>query len=242
MIGFFNGSVVPAARLRPCRTFLPCPQSHVLRVPPLLQLCLTSPLDALRVSAFPVNSWSLTAVTVTRLRPLFHRCLLLHPTTTRRTSLYGWVRGRVAATHAFAPPPPPPPFPPPPVTPLTLLLYLPKPQFTVAPSLKPPPRSTFASLPPPTAPSSGNSSDIHLLWLQNLLRSTLLHHLSNADPQLDHSFSPHSEFGHPRLTRFFEMPLDRYVNVVTAMVNDGRFSHIGHGVLRLEGQTVWEYV
>ena len=33
------------------------------------------------------------------------------------------------------------------------------------------------------------------------------------------------------------MPLDRYVNIVTAMINDGRFSHIDHGVLRLEGQT-----
>ena len=31
------------------------------------------------------------------------------------------------------------------------------------------------------------------------------------------------------------MPLDRYVNIVTAMINNGRFSHIGHGVLRLEG-------
>ena len=42
--------------------------------------------------------------------------------------------------------------------------------------------------------------------------------------------------------RFLEMPLDRYVNIVTALTNDGRFSHIGHGVLRLEGQTacgVW---
>ena len=35
------------------------------------------------------------------------------------------------------------------------------------------------------------------------------------------------------------MPLDRYVNIVTSMINDGRFSHIGHGVLRLEGQTAW---
>ena len=32
------------------------------------------------------------------------------------------------------------------------------------------------------------------------------------------------------------MPLDRYVNVVTSMINDGCFSH---GVLRLEGQTAW---
>ena len=49
--------------------------------------------------------------------------------------------------------------------------------------------------------------------------------------QLDHSFSPHPEFGPPWPTRFLEMPLDRYVNIVTAMINDGRFSHIGHGVL-----------
>ena len=35
------------------------------------------------------------------------------------------------------------------------------------------------------------------------------------------------------------MPLGRYVILVTSMINDGRFSHIGHGVLRLEGQTAW---
>ena len=48
----------------------------------------------------------------------------------------------------------------------------------------------------------------------------------------DVSSTPQSGFA-PRL------PLDRYVNIVTAMIKDGRFSHIGHGVLRLEGQTDW---
>ena len=48
-----------------------------------------------------------------------------------------------------------------------------------------------------------------------------------------------SEFGPSRLTRFLEMPLDRYVNVLTSMINNGRFSHIGHAVIRLEGQTAW---
>ena len=47
LIGFFNGSVAPASRPRPCRTSLLCPQSRVLSVPPLLQSCLTGPLDAL---------------------------------------------------------------------------------------------------------------------------------------------------------------------------------------------------
>ena len=67
--------------------------------------------------------------------------------------------------------------------------------------------------------------------------STIYSHLAPG-PQLEHS-APHSEFGHPRLTHFLEMPLDKYVNIVTAMINDGHFSHIGHGVLRLEGQTTW---
>ena len=61
-----------------------CPQSRVLSVPPLLQSCLTGPLDALSVSAFPVNSLSLTTVSVSHLSPLFHRRLLLPPTVTRR--------------------------------------------------------------------------------------------------------------------------------------------------------------
>ena len=38
---------------------------------------------------------------------------------------------------------------------------------------------------------------------------------------------------------YLEMPLDRYVNILTAMINDGRFSHMGHAVLRLEGLTAW---
>ena len=60
---------------------------------------------------------------------------------------------------------------------------------------------------------------------------------STISPAGDLSSTRQSEFGPPRLTRFLEMPLDRYVNIVTAMINDGRFSHIGHCVLRLEGQT-----
>ena len=35
------------------------------------------------------------------------------------------------------------------------------------------------------------------------------------------------EFGPSRLTRFLEMPLDRYVNILPSMINNGRFSHIG---------------
>ena len=95
-----------------------------------------------------------------------------------------------------------------PVTPLTLLLFLPKPPspFTVA--------GNSPDIPPPVVVTSP------------------------PGPQPGHS-APHSEFGPPRLTRFLEMPLDRYVNIVTAMVNDGRFNHVGHGVLRLEGQTAW---
>ena len=45
---------------------------------------------------------------------------------------------------------------------------------------------------------------------------------SHPVPQLVHSFSPHSEFGPPQLTDFLEMPLDWCVNIVTAMINDGR--------------------
>ena len=52
---------------------------------------------------------------------------------------------------------------------------------------------------------------------------------STTSPAGDLSSAPQSEFGPPQLTRF----------LVTAMINDGRFSHIGHGVLRLEGQTAW---
>ena len=64
LLGFFNGSVVPAVRPRPFRTFLLCPQSRVLSVPPLLLSSLTGRLDALCAFAFPVNSSSLTAVSI----------------------------------------------------------------------------------------------------------------------------------------------------------------------------------
>ena len=60
------------------------------------------------------------------------------------------------------------------------------------------------------------------------------------DLQLGHS-SSHPESGPFRLTGFLGMPLDGYVNIVTAMVNDGRFSRICHGVLRLEGQIAGVY-
>ena len=50
---------------------------------------------------------------------------------------------------------------------------------------------------------------------------------------------PASEFGPHRLTRYLEMLLDLYVNVLTAMINHGRFSHTGHAVIRWEGQTAW---
>ena len=83
LIGFFR-SVAPAGRPRPCRTSLLCPQSRVLSAPPLLQSCLTGPLDALCVSAFPVNLSSLTTMSVSLLSPLFSRRFLLHPTMTCR--------------------------------------------------------------------------------------------------------------------------------------------------------------
>ena len=56
-----------------------------------------------------------------------------------------------------------------------------------------------------------------LIFLQDLLLGTFVTSLPN--PQLGHS-SPHSDFGSPRLT-------------LTAMINGGRFSHVGHGVLLL---------
>ena len=84
LLGFFNLSVVPAGRPRPARTFLLCPQSRVLSVPPL-------------------NSSSFTAVSISLLSPLFLGHLLLHPTMTCRLtvshgplsrfpSLFGWGR------------------------------------------------------------------------------------------------------------------------------------------------------
>ena len=113
-----------------------------------------------------------------------------------------------------------------PVTPFILLLRLPT--FPAHSLLSPLPVRLGPLLPlcRPPLPLLHRILTFLLLWLQDPLLSTLLHH-------------PQSEFGPPRLTRFLEMPLDRYVNVVTAMINDGRFSHIGHEVLRLEGQTAW---
>ena len=106
--------------------------------------------------------------------------------------------------------------------------------FIVAPSPSPP-RSPFASLPPTTAPASGISD----LPPPVVAGPFAQHPAPPSVATFNSSFSPQSEFCPPRLTRFLEMSLDRYVNVVTAMINDGRFSHIGHGVLRLEGQTAW---
>ena len=70
LLGSFSGSVVPVVRPRPFRTFLPCPQSRVLSVPPLLGSCLVGPLDAWRVSAFPVNTQCPTTATVPPLTPV----------------------------------------------------------------------------------------------------------------------------------------------------------------------------
>ena len=66
--------------------------------------------------------------------------------------------------------------------------------------------------------------------------------VSSSEPPPGPAITPQSEFGPPRLTLFVEMPLDRYVNTLTAMINDGRFNHIGHAVVHFEGQTacgVW---
>ena len=57
---------------------------------------------------------------------------------------------------------------------------------------------------------------------------------SSLGLQLEHS-APHSEFGSPRVNCFLEMP----GMSTTDRINDGRFSHNGHGVLRLEGQPAW---
>ena len=136
--------------------------------------------------------------------------------------------------------PPPPPFPPPvdaplPCHPVDPPVPSPAPSPpTAAPSLSPP-RSPFASLPPSTAPVSGTSDlpppVVAGPFAQHPAPPSVV--TSPPVPQVS-SFSPLSEFGPPRLTRYLEMSLDRYVNIVTSMINDGRFSHIGHGVLRLE--------
>ena len=105
MIGFFNGSVAPASRPRPCRTFLLCPQSRVFSVPPLLPSSLTGPLDALCTSAFPVNSSSLMTVSALHLSPPVPPApapppdneppadWFSHGPPLRFPSLYGWGRG-----------------------------------------------------------------------------------------------------------------------------------------------------
>ena len=80
LLGFFNGSVVHAVRPLPCRTSLLFPQSRALSALPLLLSSLTGPLDALCVSAFPVNSLSLTTVPAPHLSLLFHQRLFFHPT------------------------------------------------------------------------------------------------------------------------------------------------------------------
>ena len=86
LLGFLNGSVVHAVRPLPFRTSLLFPQSRVLSALLLRLSSLTGPQDALCVSAFPVNSLSLTTVSAPHLsllfhpRLLFHRRQLFHPT------------------------------------------------------------------------------------------------------------------------------------------------------------------
>ena len=86
LLGFLNGSVLHAVRPLPFRTSLLFPQSRVLSALRLRLSSLTGPQDALCVSAFPVNSLSLTTVSAPHLsllfhpRLLFHRRQLFHPT------------------------------------------------------------------------------------------------------------------------------------------------------------------
>ena len=54
--------------------------------------------------------------------------------------------------------------------------------FTVAPSPSPPPRSPFAVLPHPLPLPQGTLLTLLRLWLQDLLLSTLLHHLMPLIP------------------------------------------------------------
>ena len=42
-----------------------------------------------------------------------------------------------------------------------------------------------------------------------------------------------------RLTRFVEMSLDKYYATVNEMITVGRFEHIGHASIRVEGTTAW---
>ena len=98
-----------------------------------------------------------------------------------------------SSLHASAPPPlpfpPPPDVPQPchPVDPPSATSQAPSP-FTVVPSPSPP-RSPFASLPPSTALLQGILTFL-LLWLQDSLLSTLLHHL--LSPRLLFSWIPAS--------------------------------------------------
>ena len=142
--------------------------------------------------------------------------------------------------------PPLPPFPPPPDVPQPCHRRLsfcnfPSPQPIHCCSLSQSASFSFCLSVPTTAPASGNSDlpppVVAGPFAQHPAPPSVA--TSPPAPQFNSSFSLQSEFGPPRLTRFLEMPLDRYVNVVTATINDGRFSNIGHGVLRLEGQTAW---
>ena len=45
--------------------------------------------------------------------------------------------------------------------------------------------------------------------------------------------------GPRRLTRFLEMPRDPVYSTLRGLINAGRFNHIGHPNVRLEGQTAW---
>ena len=54
-----------------------------------------------------------------------------------------------------------------------------------------------------------------------------------------HSGPNFSEGGPVRLTRFVEMFLDTYYATVNEMIAAGRFEHIGHPSIRVEGTTAW---
>ena len=47
------------------------------------------------------------------------------------------------------------------------------------------------------------------------------------------------EAGPVRLTRFVEMSLEHHYSTVNAMVNEGRFEHIGRATIRVEGASAW---
>ena len=50
---------------------------------------------------------------------------------------------------------------------------------------------------------------------------------------------PFPDAGPARLTRFLEMSLDNYYATVSEMVSLGRFEHIGHATVRVEGASAW---